>query len=116
MPQRIVAYDEALVSFQEATREVEALLQKVREGFGKLQQWQRLMVFNTKFSFPPELALRSNTVVLDSRDWPTAEQLAEVLVRWQRASKAVRMALEAVPTSMRKGLRAIPDYDPGKMQ
>ena len=60
-------------------------------------------ISNTKIQIPATIVSRA-TIFLDSKDWPTAEQIAENLVLAHRARYKVWNLWRAIPESEKKKL------------
>jgi len=100
----IQTYQEALSNLEAATRQVERLVSEVVKAGKVLQNWKHVTVADGKTGFPPEAHVYS----INPDNWPSAQQLAEVLSGWHQSRHAVNNAWNAIPRDRRVGLQPPP--------
>lgn len=98
-------YLDARNEFDQATRNAGRLTDIIVEAGRHLQRWQEVTVSNVGVGFPAELIGGPS---IDAHQWPTAEELAEVLASWHDARHTTRNAWRAVPDSDHQGLQSPP--------
>lgn len=103
---KVTAYQGALAAFDQATREVEAVVIVVREAADALGHWRSVGVFNarTELGFPTTAV----TYKIDAKTWPSGDRIAEVLASWHRARHEARNRWRAIPEADREILRDPP--------
>lgn len=93
-------YQQAVSEIQAAIHEAERMVQIVSSGAALLRNnWKRTMMSNVDGGFPAEIALSSKS--FNGREWPTGQQLADVLVRYHNACRNLQNAYRAIPDSQR---------------
>src|SRR2546426_9350132 len=101
MADQVQAYQESLSAVVAAQKKAEAVVERIAEINRKLQDWRKVMISNGKHGFPPEISANMRSPTVDVRNWPTADQLEQVLVDWHNARQAAQNAWLQVPLDRR---------------
>ncbi len=103
----IRTYRDALQRFHQATAHVERVVRIVRQGARALEDWQHASVS----SMPSDWRTPTRPdETIDALQWPTAQQIADVLMIWHAARHEARTAWQKVPPADRAGLPEPPAY------
>lgn len=100
----IQAYQEALKQLETSTSQVERYVVEILNGASKLRHWESVVISNSGIGFPIEAHGES----IDANNWPSAQQLAEVLSEWHKVYHAVNNAWNAIPKDRRVGIQPPP--------
>ncbi len=77
---------DAKEALERATLDAERVVGVITDAGEKLQNWQNVRV--SDIGIPIE-GLGSSAPSINAKEWPTPEQLTEVLAAWHNAEKAV---------------------------
>ena len=96
------AYLDARQHLLQAKSAADAVVAEIRQAALLLTNWQNVRVGNGTATFPADDQLDR---VIDARTWPTADDLAQTLVRWHEAKRETEGAWGRVVQRDREGLR-----------
>ncbi len=100
----IKAYQDALQDFNSATKEAEGLVMAITSVANALRDWKRVTVADNKTGFP----LEAHGYSINPDNWPTIQQIAEVLSGWHRVRHVMNNKWNAIPHDRRVGLQPPP--------
>jgi hypothetical protein len=111
MSDSISTYQRAMQKYESARKAADELAKKITEAadmltFGK---WTQVVMSGWKESYPPELLSIPYPSIIDSNQWPTAEQLHKTLIEWHQAEFDLKTAFEALPENQRSALKHPPN-------
>lgn len=100
MTEQISAYQEALRKYDNATKKAEEIANTMM-GLGQvMKEWQHVTIADGKTQFPVGVGKYS----INPKDFPTLQQLAEVLSAWHQIRHDLRNKWAAIPQDQRTGL------------
>ncbi|MBA7648732.1 hypothetical protein ES703_56520 [subsurface metagenome] len=108
--------EDPIRKYIDAKRELDSLLSKVE----KLQRFMedvgnalrnpfRFMVSDVNVGFPPEVAMARGIPSLNAKEWPNAQQIAELLASLHKAHHNALTAFMSIPEPDRKNVAPLPD-------
>ena len=100
----IKAYQDAFQDFDSATKEAEGLVMAITSVANALRDWKRVTVADGKTGFPPE----AHGYSINPDNWPTIQQIAEVLSGWHRIRHVMNNKWNAIPRDRRVSLQPPP--------
>jgi len=101
----ITEYQTATENFERARNKAEQMVRAITDAANTLRNWQAVTVSNVNISFPAGLvAARS----INAKEWPTAEQLAQVLSSYHSTLHEAGNAYRRVPENQRKVVQPPP--------
>lgn len=98
----ISEYQSKLKQLREATQAVERVVKTVINGADNLKYWRDVVVSGGG-GFPPHLMGSNRTINAD--DWPTGQQIGQLLSRWHSVRFETQQAYERIPLSEREGIQ-----------
>ena len=108
--------EDPIRKYIDAKRELDSLTEKVKklqrfiEDVGNaLRNPFRFMVSNVSVGFPPEVAMAGGIPTLNASEWPTAQQIAELLSSLHKAYHNALNAFMGIPEPDRKNVAPLPD-------
>jgi len=102
-------YIDAKRELDSLTEKVEKLQRFVEEVGNSLRNPFRFMVSDVSVGFPPEIAMSRGIPTLYANEWPTAQQIAELLASLHKAYLDARNAFMRIPEPDRKNVAHLPD-------
>jgi hypothetical protein len=108
----IEAYLEAREAFLSANKAVDALRDRLLTIVRTLQEQNRATtwIHGPSFSLPPGAqASRNSGTLLQEKDFPTAQECADVLSKWHHARHLVLDKHKAIPERFRSQVQTLPE-------
>ena len=101
-------YQQALQSFEAAQRRVQSLVQIIDQAALHLRNWQRVIVSNSRHSFPTGIGTTSNASI-NAQTWPTGDQIGEALSQYHSLLHEAGNAYRQIPESQKAVVQPPPD-------
>lgn len=101
----IQAYQEAIRNLETSTMRVERLIGETINGAKALQDWKHVTIADGKTEFPAEAMVHT----INPDNWPSAQQLAEILSGWHQTRQVANNAWNAIPRERRTSLQPPPE-------
>ncbi|MBA3530578.1 MAG: hypothetical protein H0T73_01465 [Ardenticatenales bacterium] len=98
-------YQRAIAALQAASARAEQYGALVTQTATSLREWKKVVMTNVEGEFPADLVAGRNTKSINGVDWPTAQQLADTLLNYHNAKKAVDTAWQAISEEQRQILQ-----------
>ena len=102
----ISEYQAKLKELHETTQAVEKMVATIVSGANKLTHWRQVVVTDGG-NFPCELMGGSQTI--NANDWPTGQQIGQLLSQWHSLHSATQQAYEQIPDDQRDVVQPPPD-------
>lgn len=102
-------YIDAKRELDSITEKIEKLQRFIEEVGNALRNPFRFIVSDVSVGFPPEVAMVRGIPTLHANEWPTAQQIAELLSSLHRAYHDARNAFMRIPEADRKNVAHLPD-------
>jgi hypothetical protein len=100
----------ASTEFRQIEAHAEMIVKRVNDGASKLVDWKTLLVTNCQAQFPDRLTLRAHpSLSLDAANWPTGEQIGEILAKYHQAGQSVWAAYGTLSKSEQEAVQR-PQY------
>lgn len=107
----ISAYQKAHQDFLDATQAGRKLSLTVSRAASvlSLNGWNKAVISNAAGGYPPELILANTNNTINANEWPTAQQMTDILLAWHKAREEMRNAYAAIPESQRSVVKPPPE-------
>lgn len=102
----ISEYQAKLKELRDATQAVERVVKTVINGADNLGRWREVVVSGAG-GFPGHLMGSSRSI--NANDWPTGQQIGQLLSRWHSVHFETQQAYQRIPQSEREGIQLPPD-------
>ena len=102
----ISEYQTKLKELRTITRSIEKMVATVVSGADNLNHWRQVVVTSAG-KVPPELI--GSPRIIDANDWPTGQQIGQLLSQWHDIKVKTDQAYKRIPPSQREGVQTPPD-------
>jgi len=103
-------YQESLRKADAARRSLSVMARTLSETGGWLQrQWQFVAVTGTAVSFPPGIFSGKQANVVNGKDWPSAESMAQAIMELHQALDDCKAKYQNIMPNDRTGLASPPE-------
>lgn len=103
----IAEYQQSLRDLERARNEAERIVQVITRAASLLEHWQDVRVSDVNVSFPVGIPQAN---IINGKDWPSAQQLAEALSRYHSTLHEVNNAYRRLPWDQRGVVRPPPEH------
>lgn len=112
----IDSYIQKRAQFVEVQKQRDAMIKLVCDLGSSMQRSPDTFHFSNTSGggYPAEIALSRAAPSFDTRQWPTADQLHAVLVKWHEAKHALNSAWSALTQEQKQALQP-PPYSQSRM-
>lgn len=106
MSDALEGYSRAVRAFAESIHQARRIAEIVNRGATALRNWEQVQVTDVTGEFPGDVRRdRGSENDLVGRDWPGAQQIADVLLEYHRARRELERAFGAIPEDHRHAVR-----------
>lgn len=105
----VAAYQQALDKRDAVTRQIQELVQSLRDVNAAMSRWDMVTVENNGNRFPQELAGKPGGPKIDGKKYPSIQDIESKLLEYHKVKQEIRNAWAEIPHYLKSVLINPPD-------